>query len=69
VFNKHRTGSYGDAIYDEKGKDVTGYTKHTRRCLTEQEMQAIGMHQNKHGTWAGTSFEGSAFWQKEEKLS
>jgi hypothetical protein len=42
-FDKHRAGSYGDAIYDESGKKVIGYTPHTRHCLSEDEMIAKGM--------------------------
>jgi hypothetical protein len=65
-FNKHRTGSYGDPIY--KVKDVVGYEKSTRRCMSEDEMRATGMAQNDKGLWVTTLFEGdSSFWKKKEE--
>ena len=50
AFNKHRTGSYGDPIYDES-KHITGYTQHERKCLTEAEMLAKKMVKNESGIW------------------
>ncbi len=42
VFDEHRIGSYGEAIHNAKG-NVTGYTPHSRRCMTEEEMRVAGM--------------------------
>ncbi len=68
-FRKHRTGSYGNPIY--KGRDTIGYTKHERRCLTEEEMIDLKMCKTKSkdgkDIWITERFEGNAFWQKEEK--
>lgn len=49
-FDKHRVGSYGDAIYNARG-EVTGYTKPARRCLSIAEMTGKGMKQNTRGDW------------------
>ncbi len=66
-FDKHRTGSYGDPIYDAKGRVVLGYAKSERRCLTEAEMLSKKMAQNDKGIWVTALFEGdSSFWKKEE---
>jgi len=56
AFNKHRTGSYGEAIYDEN-KHVIGYTKHERRCLTEEEILAKKMVKNEKGMWTAGEFD------------
>lgn len=51
-FDKHRIGGWGDAIYKaNKSHDIIGYTKPTRRCMTEQEMLAVGMSKNDKGQW------------------
>lgn len=52
----HRVGDYGKAIYgpSKKGEmipPVIGHKKHTRRCLSEQEMSAKGMQRNDKGWW------------------
>jgi hypothetical protein len=49
AFKKHRTGSYGVGITSSKG--VTKYTKHTRSCLSENEMQTKGLAKNDRGLW------------------
>jgi len=58
-FTMHRTGSYGDPIYDES-KHITGYTKHERRCLTEPEMLAKKMVRNEKGMWTTGEFDQAA---------
>jgi hypothetical protein len=62
----HRTGSYGDPIYDAKGKVVIGYAKSERRCLTEAEMLAKKMVKNGKGIWTTGEFDASVFGKKEE---
>ena len=61
AFDMHRTGGYGEPMYSANGKgsrgEITGYTKHTRRCLTEERMIANGM-QLDNGRWStGMKFE------------
>lgn len=51
AFNMHRVGSYGDPIYDAKGRVVVGYAKSARRCLTKAEMCAKNMVENEKGIW------------------
>jgi hypothetical protein len=51
AFDFHRTGSYGEAIYDGNSHRVIGYTPHQRRCLTVEEMVALGMTPNAKGWW------------------
>lgn len=62
AFDKHRAGSYGEPIYKESSTGqsvkVVGHTKSERRCLTTEEMQAIGMAQNQKGWWITKVFEG-----------
>lgn len=60
AFDMHRTGSYGEAIYDAT-KHIVGYTKHQRRCLTEQEMVNNGMLKNSRGIWTTGEFDASVF--------
>ncbi len=50
AFDFHRTGSYGEPIYGKSGQ-IVGYTPHQRRCLTVEEMVALGMTQNVKGWW------------------
>jgi hypothetical protein len=57
----HRTGSYGEAIYDEKGKKVISHTNHDRRCLSEQEMLSKKMIKNDKGFWTTGEFDASVF--------
>ncbi|OLD63402.1 MAG: hypothetical protein AUF65_02380 [Chloroflexi bacterium 13_1_20CM_50_12] len=64
-FNMHRTGSYGDPIYDPKGKVVIGYAKSERRCLTEDEMLQKKMIKNDKGIWTTGEFDASVFSKKE----
>lgn len=63
AFDKHRTGSYGNPIYDEKRR-VLGYTKHERRCCTEQKMLEKEMIQNSKGIWTTGEFDVSIFEKK-----
>jgi len=65
-FNMHRTGSHGEPIYDKKGREVVGYTKHSRRCLTEAEMLAKKMIKNEKGIWTTGEFDASVFKKKGE---
>ena len=57
---KHRVGSYGEAIYEQSGtgksQKVAGYTPHSRRCLSVEEMLALGWTQNEHGWWMTNTF-------------
>lgn len=58
-FDMHRTGKFGDPIYE--GTRIVGYTPHTRRCLTEEEMLAKGMVRNERGAWtSGKEYSGNA---------
>ena len=59
-FDMHRTGSYGEAIYsptDKKQKNAIGYTKPSRRCLTTEEMLAIGMCLNDKELWITEAYD------------
>jgi hypothetical protein len=51
AFDFYRVGSYGEAIYDGNAHRVVGYTPRQRRCLTVEEMVALGMTQNAKGWW------------------
>jgi hypothetical protein len=55
AFDAHRTGSYGEPIYKPTGsgksRKISGYTPHTRRCMTVAEIQASGMARNEKGWW------------------
>ena len=59
-FDKHRTGSYGEPIYKKsstgKSETVISYTKSERRCMTTEEMLAIGMMRNQRGWWITSAF-------------
>lgn len=62
-FDKHRTGSYGEAIYaegDVKRKNPIGQGPSTRRCMTVAEMVSIGMSKNAQGWWITTTYDESA---------
>jgi len=61
-FNMHRVGGYGDAIYSDK--QVIGYTKPDRRCLSPLEMASKGMGRNKRGLWSTGLFDASMFEKK-----
>lgn len=50
AFDKHRVGSFGKPLYDER-KRFIGYSPHERRWLTEGEMVAAGMSKNQRGLW------------------
>jgi hypothetical protein len=64
-FDMHRVGSYGEPIYNEKGR-IVGYTPCERRCLTEIEMRTNGMIKNERGHWTtGVVFDTSRFANKE----
>ena len=53
--------------------EIIGYTKHSRRCLTEEEMLDLKMCKvkSKDGKdiWITGEFDASVFKKKEEKLS
>lgn len=55
VFEMHRTGSFGDPIYEasrtDKSRRMVGHMATTRRCLHAQEMLARGMARNDKGWW------------------
>ena len=55
AFDAHRTGSYGEPIYQGsrtgKSRKVIGHTPPTRRCLTVTEISDLGMTQNDKGWW------------------
>jgi hypothetical protein len=53
----HRVGSYGDPIYDAKGRVVVGYAKSARRCLSKAEMCAKNMAENEKGIWTTGAFD------------
>lgn len=66
AFDMHRVGSYGEPIYNEKGR-IMGYTPCERRCLTEIEMQQKKMTQNARGWWTtGVVFDTSRFANKND---
>jgi hypothetical protein len=67
AFDMHRTGSYGNPIYNQK-KQVIGYTKHERRCLTPQEMLDKAMAQNSQGIWITGTFDASVFSKSESEI-
>lgn len=67
AFDMHRTGSYGNPIYDDK-RQVIGYAKHERRCCTEQEMLDKEMLKNKNGYWTTGEFDASVFKNKESEV-
>src|SRR5258708_7921187 len=55
AFDAHRTGSYGEPIYQPsrtgRSRRVVGHTPPTRRCMTLPEIQVQGMTQNAKGWW------------------
>lgn len=51
AFDFHRVGSYGEVIYEGHSHRVIGNTPHQRRCLSVEEMVALGMMQNAKGWW------------------
>lgn len=57
----HRVGGYGDPINKINGKgnrgELLGYTKSTRRCMTEDEMLAKGMVKNDKGQWITEAYD------------
>jgi hypothetical protein len=63
-FTMHRTGSYGDPIYDAKGKVVVGYAKSERRCLTEVEMLSKKMVKKEKGLWTTGEFDAEKAFRK-----
>lgn len=71
AFDMHRTGSCGDPIYapkDVKRKNPVGYTKPTRRCLTLDEITALGMKPTTRPDgevwWIIGTFDGTVFQQE-----
>lgn len=62
-FDKHRAGSYGEAVYapdDLKRKRPVGQAPATRHCLPLEEMEALGMSKNAQGWWITSAYEASA---------
>jgi hypothetical protein len=56
-FDLHRAGSYGEPVYNEKGR-IVGYTPCERHCLSVEAMQDKGMVLNERGHWTtGVVFE------------
>ena len=51
MFNKHRTGSFGEPVYG-KSRVAKYYTKNQRRCMTEEEMLDAGLCHNNDGVWS-----------------
>lgn len=66
-FRKHRTGSYGDAIYDAKRR-VVGYTKSERRCYTVDEMVARGFVQGNKDKWSTGTFDADKAFRGKEGM-
>ena len=59
-FDKHRTGGYGEFTYapgDRWRANPIGRTPSTRRCMTTEEMLAIGMVLKPTGRWATSDFD------------
>jgi len=53
-FNAHRVGEYEIALYkdgDTKRKNPIGHKDGVRRCLSTEEMIAMGMATNEKGWW------------------
>ncbi len=67
AFDAHRTGSFGEPIHKlsstGKSRKVIGYRRHTRRCMTLAEIQALGMTPNAKGWWMLPA-SGKAPWAK-----
>lgn len=55
AFDEHRVGSFSEPIYKRsstgKSLRIAGYTSCQRRCLTQAELEKIGMIQNAKGCW------------------
>lgn len=67
-FAKHRIGSWGEGIYasnDIKRKNPTGYTEHSRRCMTVNEMLEAGMSKNEKGQWITSVYDASIHAEEE----
>jgi len=69
-FDKHRIGEYGDPIYGENSKGnkgkIIGYTKPTRRCMTEQEMLDAGMSKNDKEQWIVKAYDHNIVHKEDE---
>src|SRR5260221_13727780 len=65
-FDMHRTGGYGKAIYNSKGKAI-GHEKHTRRCMTTEEMLALGMCLNEQGLWITEAYDSNIKHKEDEE--
>ena len=63
-FDKHRTGNFEEPIYGPRVKGnslkIVGYTPHSRRCMTVEEMRDSGMLKNDKGLWITSAYEQSA---------
>lgn len=43
LFESHRIGNYGEAVYEDAAqRRVRGYKASTRRCMTADELLALG---------------------------
>ena len=71
-FATHRTGSFGEPIYQPsstgKSRRVIGQRPPTRRCLSLAEILALGMTQNAKGWWSLPKQATSAGQEDEEAL-
>ena len=63
-FKKHRTGSYGVGVTSSNG--VTHYSKHERRCLSQDEMLNKGLVRNDKGLWTTGESDASIVNKEEE---
>lgn len=52
TFNLHRTGSFGKPTRLSNG--VTMYSKHERRCMSQEEMHLKGLSLNGRGIWTAS---------------
>lgn len=69
-FDKHRVGGWGDAIYKSADKkSAIGYTAHSRRCMTPDEMVAAGMLKNAQGWWIMSAYDTSAHADDNEEIA
>lgn len=71
-FNAHKTGGFGDPVYSMRNtkngtanKELVGYTKPTRRCLTDEEMAQKGMVL-RDGLWRMEIKASMSHWNNEE---
>lgn len=67
-FDKHRVGDYQDVVYNAAGKSI-GWTapKNPRRCLSSDEMAAVGMSKNYKGQWITAVYDPRAHEEGEDE--